>query len=75
MEKALRHSRTDKEAFRSILKVYEEVIERLDLTDELPDDLKKNAETVWEQLISGEDLTNDDDVKKIIDEAPFSKAQ
>ena len=65
--KARQHSSADKEALRSILKVYEEVIERLDLTDELLDDLKKNAEIVWEKFMNGEDLTADDDVQAIID--------
>ena len=67
MQKARQHSSADKEALRSILKVYEEVIERLDLTDELHDDLKKNAEIVWEKFMIGEDLTADDDVQTIID--------
>ena len=75
MEKALKHSSGDKEAMRSILKVYEEVIERLNLTGELPDDLKKTAESIREKFMNGENLTADDDVQAIIDEAPVPKAQ
>ena len=75
MEKALQYSSADKEGLRSILKVYEEMIERLKLTDELPDDLKKKAETVRDKFMNGENLTADDDVQAIIDEAPVPKAQ
>ena len=75
MPKARQHSSADKEVLRSIFKVCEEVIERLDLTDELHDDLKKNAEIVWEKFMIGEDLTADDEVQAIIDEAPVPKAQ
>ena len=75
MEKGLRYSGASKEAVGAVLKVYQDVIERLNLEHELPDDLKERAETAWNQFMNGEDLTADDEVQAIIDEAPVPKAQ
>ena len=73
MEKALQHSSTNLAAIWPVLKAYREVVERMNLTNELPDDLREKAQTIWEKFSNGEEPTVDHEIQAIIDVAPVPK--
>ena len=70
MEKALQHSSADKASMRALLQPYEDLVKRLNLEGELPPDLRLRAETLWNNFNNGDNLTDDPEIQKIIDEAP-----
>ena len=74
MEKALKYSSANTEALKAILKPYEDLVARLNLNVELPEDLRAKADLVWENFNNGTILTVDESVQKIIDEAPMPKS-
>ena len=74
MEKALKYSSADTEALKAILKPYEDLVARLNLNIELPQDLREKADLVWANFNNGIILTSNELVQNIIDEAPQPKA-
>lgn len=71
MEKALEHSSADKQSVSFILDIYKKVVEQFNLQGEIPSDLREKADAIYEKFMSGEKLTQDDGVQKILDAFPM----